>query len=641
MAAVEKTSSNDDVVVLDKANDSSESSVATSKNIIKNFIAWKDATKRTAPVWGFFRLQDKTLDMAAKDFKDLKKYDLICIICESRNKALGVLKWKRENGTKTLTQHVAKQHPFLFDTVCGDLSAEEESLPEKRLKIHDNGARVLQSMYDKHAAKAKPYALDDPKQMEYEKNLALKIACDYNPLSSVQQRFYKEEIKLLDPRLTIPSKHRITEVILPNLHNEVLKEHVLPVLEGAKYVSVSFDLWNNQSNNDVFSLVVHCIDAKSDFRSHFLTVLVFNFLMKSNSVFRSHFLALSGVSSTTGEVLAQVVLAKLVEFGLANSVSAYVTDKGANVVKAAKLLQEKTQCGSTGLTPTIAKCWAHILNLVLSKMLFPKVQTFYDTLLNLKTFSWKGVKGKLLEIIRWTRKSGKGTLAWKTSCETAGMPYRKLYRPVQTRFGNLVMMFRQLVNYRTAVTNLIMQNSNELAEKEPNAAEWTVVAEVVRLCEPIFKICMINQSRDGWLVTNALYSNMLGLKHLLTYSRGQGFKGREDLLSLEMKNFLVQMSTVGYEYLRNELKFLFEFDIQFSLYAFALIIDPRTRDVWMDLLDLSCDSNPFPKYHSEMKKIMKNLKVAKAKNKSLEAAEVSKYHKYAGELSFALMIFGF
>jgi hypothetical protein len=233
--------------------------------------------------------------------------------------------------------------------------------------------------------------------------------------------------------------------------------------------------------------------------------------------------------------------------------------------------------------------------------------------------------------VRWTKKSGKGTTAWKTACEKANMKVRKLYKPIPTRFGNLVLMFRQLLKYRAAVSLLIMDNPAELCGKEPSALEWTVVQEFILLCEPIFKICMINQSREGWTITHALHSVMKCLEHLMAWSKGESYLVNQGVTPAEVQKFTKEMAAMGYKELKKDLQFLFEFSKAHLLYAFALIIDPRTRELWMDLLmKEGGNCNPFPEYHRQLKIVMRRLREAKLGNYEQNSIR-SKYHNFAGE----------
>jgi hypothetical protein len=439
------------------------------------------------------------------------------------------------------------------------------------------------------------------------------IVLDYTKISVVTDKTYHEEIKLLDPRITIPSRYRLTEVLLPQLRDEVVEQYVTPVLLKAKYVSVSFDLWMNCQHNDIFSLVVHALDSDHTLKSIFLGVACLN--------------------RTTAAVMTDAVYAMLEGRGLQKKISAFVTDAGANVLSASRMLGEKTECGNLKMAPMQGRCWAHAINLVLKKMVYPIATDYYEQKLGLNTFSWKKLKENLLAIVRWTKKSGKGAAAWTHACTKANMKKRKLYKPIPTRFGNLVMMFRQLLKYRSAVSLLIMDNPGELSGREPSSLDWTVVKEFVTLCEPIFKICMLNQNNVGWTITHALYSNMKCLEHLMSWKRGGAYMDNVNIPA-EVRKFTKEMATVGYDVMKRDLDFLFQYSSAYDFYAFALIIDPRTRDLWMDLLDKEGGGfNPIPKYHEKLKGAMKTLRTEKYGNPE-GTMEKSKYHNFAGETVF-------
>lgn len=50
------------------------------------------------------------------------------------------------------------------------------------------------------------------------------------------------------------------------------------------------------------------------------------------------------------------------------------------------------------------------------------------------------IRKKLQSAITWTKKSGKGSRFWNEICVKAKLPPVKLYSPVKTRFGFVLMM---------------------------------------------------------------------------------------------------------------------------------------------------------------------------------------------------------
>ncbi len=100
----------------------------------------------------------------------------------------------------------------------------------------------------------------------------------------------------------------------------------------------------------------------------------------------------------------------------------------------------------------LGRCWAHILNTALSKAIGPTAN--HDS--GLVTFKFKEVKKKLQSCITWTKKSGKGARTWEKAYVTAGLVPKRLYTPVKTRFGSILLMLKRI---RKAVTICYGQSS--------------------------------------------------------------------------------------------------------------------------------------------------------------------------------------
>jgi hypothetical protein len=161
--------------------------------------------------------------------------------------------------------------------------------------------------------------------------------------------------------------------------------------------------------------------------------------------------------------------------------------------------------------PVHGKCWAHVLNNVMKQMLHPpKKAAQFDAGLS---FNWKSIVKKMKKCVTWTRKSSKGFRVWSKSCDQVNLPPRKLYSPIPTRFGSVIIMITQLLKYKDAI-QLCYSRNEKLADRIPTAFEWQLAEKVIGLCLPIFKICILNQSKSSWIASDALRYNMQVLKHL-------------------------------------------------------------------------------------------------------------------------------
>lgn len=228
---------------------------------------------------------------------------------------------------------------------------------------------------------------------------------------------------------------------------------------------------------------------------------------------KSVYIGLLETNTTKGKDLAVAVNKVIEEHDLKTKVFEIVTDEGKNVLNASEILKKNTRCDYfLKCEPFHGKCWAHLLNNVLKQMLFPgKNAKKLDD--GFRSFKWKALNRKLQSCVTYTCKSSKGYKMWAKACVESNLIPRKLYSPIHTRFGSLVMMHGQLLKYKDAVTRCYSASS-DLTKRIPTPLEWLVVQDVYELCLPIFKICILNQTRDSWIVTDAIRMNLKVYKHL-------------------------------------------------------------------------------------------------------------------------------
>lgn len=114
---------------------------------------------------------------------------------------------------------------------------------------------------------------------------------------------------------------------------------------------------------------------------------------------------------------------------------------------------------------------------------------------DLQLVSIDAIRKKLQSAITWTKNSGKGYRLCNESCVKAKLPPIKLYSPVKTRFGSVLMMMNQMWKYKDAIhfcysSRDDMANSN----RDPTNSERAVVRFIIRTMKPVLKACVLNQS---------------------------------------------------------------------------------------------------------------------------------------------------
>lgn len=359
----------------------------------------------------------------------------------------------------------------------------------------------------------------------------------------------------LNAKIIVQSRCRMTEVIILQIANDVCLEYVKPALDLLPTMALSHDLWMSCGNQDIFLVLAHIIDLDG----------------KKNCIH----IAMVQMDSTTGEVIAETLKEVVEEHGLGDKIIAYICDGGANLKKMNQFLSCHVKCNYLDIKkPFESTCWAHVLSNTIKHVF----QAEDD---DLKTFHFKAVKTRMQAAITWTKKSGKGANAWKAACQKANTVYRKLYTPVKTRFGLVVVMLHMLTEYKEAVHICYSKNKDYSLHKcKPTLLEWKLASKVVTLLDPLMNCCLKNQLGGRWALSDALMSCIKVLQDFNTiYSSYNGVlentmedgKTFEDELTL----YLTRMCKKVILHLKKHLSFFWEYDESQKHYVFSLMLDPQ------------------------------------------------------------------
>jgi hypothetical protein len=182
------------------------------------------------------------------------------------------------------------------------------------------------------------------------------------------------------------------------------------------------------------------------------------------------------------------------------------------------------------------------------------------------------------------KKSGKGAQMWADSCIKAGLPVKRLYTPVPTRFGSVVLMLKMLIDYKEAVNLCYSTNPDAtLRDRAPTFAEWEVATQVCQLLDPVLKCCIQNQGRKYWLLSDAIKSIVDVFIDLQT-----AVDAHEDVradsafgnFEAELDVYLKRQAEAILACLQTHLNFLWRYDPSSEFYVFALLLDPRLASMF-------------------------------------------------------------
>ncbi|XP_025190395.1 zinc finger BED domain-containing protein 1-like, partial [Melanaphis sacchari] len=182
-------------------------------------------------------------------------------------------------------------------------------------------------------------APSDQKLTEFYKAIVKMIAEDLQPVSIVENSGFRHLVKLLDSRYQIPSRRAISRTIIPNMYDEV-KNKIQVVLNDAKYISVTTDIWTSINTDSFITITVHFFPK--------LDINLKTFVLCTKKLTKSH----------TAVYLSQILTTELNKFDILHKVVAIVTDGGRNINVAVRLMNIQH-----------IPCTAHKLHLVVRNAL--------------------------------------------------------------------------------------------------------------------------------------------------------------------------------------------------------------------------------------------------------------------------------
>ncbi len=88
----------------------------------------------------------------------------------------------------------------------------------------------------------------------------------------VEVPWFAKMVLHYDPKLTLPSRKKVTKAILPNLAKSSL-DIVTDSIQTAPAVSISLDLWMSTGAQDIFSIISHSISQSFEKECYHLGLL--------------------------------------------------------------------------------------------------------------------------------------------------------------------------------------------------------------------------------------------------------------------------------------------------------------------------------------------------------------------------------
>lgn len=190
----------------------------------------------------------------------------------------------------------------------------------------------------------RPIAMTKSKAIDQQ--LIKMIVKEYHPFSVVEDKEFRNLIKMLNPSYIIPSRKTVTQSLLPQMY-EMTIERVKDQLKNVSAVCMTTDGWTSLNNESFVAVTVHFVDPKNETQLSSVLLGCENFRDKH-----------------TADNLAIFLRNTVDEWNLSNILTGVVDDNVSNIKSAIK------KCNWRYLS-----CFAHSINLVVQTSLKSIEQT--------------------------------------------------------------------------------------------------------------------------------------------------------------------------------------------------------------------------------------------------------------------------
>lgn len=218
-------------------------------------------------------------------------------------------------------------------------------------------------------------------------------------------------------RYEIPSRRTLGRTIIPQIMEKV-KGNVQVLLNAASYIAITTDIWTSMNTDSFMTLTAHFVDS---ILLKLKTVVLCTKKLESNH---------------TGVYHSQVMKKELTDWNILSKIVAIVTDGGANIKLAVRLLD----------IPQIP-CTAHKLNLIVQQSLE----------LTDDTGGLKIISKKCRNLVGFFKRSEVGNRILIEKQNQLGITQiLKVKQDVRTRWNSTLLMLERLVQLKEPLSIVII-----------------------------------------------------------------------------------------------------------------------------------------------------------------------------------------
>lgn len=270
---------------------------------------------------------------------------------------------------------------------------------------------------------------------------------DMRPLAMVEGEGFQQMLKLFNPGYTIPSRTHFSK-LLEKKYEDTVNQVKSTISAITSKVALTADIWTSVATEAYLGITCHYIGSDWQMESICLAT------MPLEERHTAH-----NIAGWLEEILEKFLIAP-------NKISAIVHDNGANIVAAARLLEEKYGWASI-------RCTGHTLQLVLISALKHQVIA-------------KAIAASRC-LVEHFKKSELASTKLKQKQQQMGTPEHKLIQDVSTRWNSTYYMISRLLEQRWPVTATlsditVTKTCKQYLDLKPD--QWSLIEELSTALEP-------------------------------------------------------------------------------------------------------------------------------------------------------------
>uniref|UniRef100_A0A3P9J2Q6 DUF659 domain-containing protein n=1 Tax=Oryzias latipes TaxID=8090 RepID=A0A3P9J2Q6_ORYLA len=420
--------------------------------------ALKVGRKRESPIWDF--LEYNSVENKSK-----------CLVVEAGDKICGTL-LKGKNPTN-LKVHLKSAHKnanqqFLDKLACRPPSPEKEARAGNvNTGKKPNTSSMIMDCFDRRPNSC--WLVNTHEHQKREDALVNVFIETGMSTRLCESNAFKKFCTSLEPKFKTPGAARVNNLIGAKM--DKAKQKLKDIIKEARMVTICVDCWSKRGLTASFMGVSACFYYPPGGQVH-------HALLNLHRMEHPH----------TGEAIALCLDQTLDEWGIReDKVLLIVTDNGSNIVKAVRLLGDRTN---------EMPCFAHTLQLALKDaMKHPNA----DSLIT-----------RARHLVSAVRKSSVANEALTKKCG------KTLVRDCSTRWNSTFDMLRRLLEIRAELNQVL----EELSMDTLLTSDWTKLEKLVKLLEP-FAIHTDQLQNDSQSLSQVVPCLLNLEAHLMTTTAGK------------------------------------------------------------------------------------------------------------------------